>query len=77
MFGIVEPGELDRRAGGTNRYLHSVSEHYDRVVEANCPHLCEGTLKFAVMTRSFVSIDCPLTDDDGTVSHILGCAELI
>ena len=77
MFGVVEPSDLDRRGGGTKRYLHSVSDHYDRVTAANYPHLCEGTLQFSVMTRSFVSLDCPLTDDNGAVTHILGCAELI
>ncbi len=51
--------------------------HYSEIVENRCCRACSGNVKFAVASSmTFESIDCPLLNNDGQVSHIVGMVAL-
>jgi len=47
--------------------------YYSDVLENGVPVRCTGSLAFADQPhRSFESVDCPLTDDEGRMAYIIG-----
>ena len=55
----------------------SVSEYLDAVADGRLCRRSHGALTGTVRNRNtFESIDCPLTDASGRVSHVIGIAEL-
>lgn len=59
-----------------NPVRSTLAQYLLTVAEAGYPYRCVGTLQH--VDRGFVefeSIDCPLRDDSGSVSHIVGCLD--
>lgn len=58
-------------------FSKSVPDYLDTVAESRQCRRSYGTLSGAVRNKNtFESIDCPLVDGSGKVSHIIGIAEL-
>lgn len=61
---------------GSDNY-NQLIEHYEKIVATKKAHFCMGnTLILGKRNSGFESVDCPLFDEDGNVSHIIGTIEL-
>lgn len=57
--------------------FNQLIKHYERIVSTKKPYFCKGTtLLLGRHNSGFESADCPLFDDEGNVSHIIGTIEL-
>ena len=64
--------------GNKGEYGHELYEYYRIVVADRVCRMCAGTLTFAGgARRKFESIDCPLADDNGKVTSIIGVMDFV
>ncbi|MTI08901.1 PAS domain-containing protein [Curvivirga aplysinae] len=57
--------------------FNQLIEHYEMIVETKKPYFCTGSSSLlGVKNSGFESIDCPLFDDEGNVTHIIGSLQL-
>lgn len=77
IVGRNRKGELVQK-GAAGDYGHALYEYYHNVVAGRICRKCAGSLAFAGRDlRTFESIDCPLTDDSGNVTFIVGVMDLV
>jgi hypothetical protein len=77
IVGRNRKGELVQK-GAVGEYGHALYEYYHSVVAARVCRVCAGSLAFAGRElRKFESIDCPLTDDAGKVTFIVGVMDFV
>ncbi len=56
----------------------ALTDYYARLCESRIPWHCHGRLTYLGRDHiHFESIDCPLADENGAISHIIGCIDLI
>lgn len=61
---------------GTDNFNQLIA-HYEMITATKKAHVCKGnTLILGKRNSGFESVDCPLFDEDGNVSHIIGTIEL-
>ncbi len=52
--------------------------YYDKIVKERCCMSCQGTVFFmSKRHQEYESLDCPLVDADGKVTHLLGIISLV
>ena len=53
-------------------------DYYLRLCESRIPWHCHGRLTYLGREHiRFESIDCPLAGEDGSITHIIGCIDLL
>lgn len=53
-----------------------LAEYYQGIVQSRTPLRCQGTfVEGMTFATSFESVDCPLVDDAGAVTHIIGAID--
>lgn len=77
LVGRNRKGELVQK-GEVGEYGHALYEYYHSVVAGRVCRLCLGSLAFAGRDlRKFESIDCPLTDEGGNITFIVGVMDFV
>lgn len=77
MIGRNNVGELVR-ARPDSDYGHGLYDYYRNIVERRCCLRCQGTLMFPKDgQKRFESIDCPMIDETGMISRIIGVMDYI
>ena len=72
IIGRNRTGEI-LKPGAIGEYGHELFEYYNKIVRTRACMRCIGYLKFQDSNVArFESIDCPLVDDDGKVTRIIG-----
>lgn len=57
--------------------FNQLIDHYKMITETKKPYYCIGNASLlGVRNSGFESIDCPLFDDEGNVTHIMGSLQL-
>lgn len=58
---------------GTQPELVNLALHYQAIINENSAMQCYGTLSlFGDRLHDFESVDCPLVDSEGKITHIIG-----
>lgn len=74
----VNPSGMNVRAFSMERYGYDLEEYYRMVCDSRRCYRCSGRLTMAAREHfRFESVDCPLTDDAGGISHIIGVMDLV
>ncbi|MEO3433101.1 hypothetical protein [Inquilinus sp. CAU 1745] len=74
----VNPSGMSVRTFSMERYGYDLEEYYRTVCDSRRCYRCSGRLAMAAREHfRFESVDCPLTDAAGGISHIIGVIDLI
>ncbi len=77
IIGRNRTGEV-LKPGAVGEYGHEIFEYYARIARSRACMKCVGYLKFQDSNVArFESIDCPLVDDEGKVTRIIGIMETL
>jgi len=77
MIGRNVAGELVK-SRPSDDYGHELYEYYREIVTERECRMCRGTLDFVGSEhRRFEAIDCPMADDAGAITRIIGVMDYI